>query len=573
MPRGHVVPSDICCPSVIGLHPASPSVIGLHPTGSLSGAGSPGDMPPCKQEPPPSVPDHLSTEEWNYRILVVLAEFLGSPGVDSLSVRDELRRWKGRVGGEAGESPDWLHQYQQQVEKAVRLHFPSPPPECSPQQQPELDTYLGRVKKVVQGELLRLAPVLKEAGLLGTLIDRYHVHTMSQLEQLLQSNLYMDQIFTLLRWTLKTYLSTVLGHPDVSADVFAVMDMMLLADWLKKAKTKALQSAQEYVGGCLKRMLEREEEEEEEAGSCDQSDEEAFIRLHLDITQCLTGIVRKAGVISPSFRKETQMMCLFQLHTFLHRFTAREKKRMTGGKGEGEERIPHLFRTINTCIELRLLAMQLASEAQTDGAATVGLLEELETQARHKLLDTAAHNLEVSLQMYFKRKNTHMGKMLSDLKLLLKKLPKECRAHTVVMDALYGQVVSLYLKQLLLSNHRHLQRSWGHIGQQIEGDAEELHKVFSQQNKDLQKRSMLLLKVADVLSLTDEDALKLTCSVLLSDFPQVSREQVKKLLRWRGDLSQRQVKAVLDTTSDMYDVFQQSPRRRPLTLWWCWACI
>ncbi|XP_062378543.1 exocyst complex component 3-like protein isoform X2 [Sardina pilchardus] len=413
-------------------------------------------------------------------------------------------------GSRAGRYPQlWLHQFQLQVQKSVERHFPSLPEGVSAEQQPpQPSTYLRQVQEVVQRELLRLAPVLKEAGLLGTVIDRYHTHTVSQLQLLLQENLDMNQTFTLLEWTLHTNLrDNMLRHAELAADVQVAADLLLLSQWIQKAKSKLLNVTEFYVAGCLQRILKMEEEEVE---SRDYSDEEAFIRLPLDVTQCLTSVARRAETVSRSLLGEIQRINLSQLHAFINRFRALERKHVGNGKGG----VLHLFRTVNTYRELRLLAVQLASEAQTDAAFpaadAVNLLKELEAQATKQLLHTATRNTEV------------------------------------VMDTVYSRIVSLYLEQLLLSNHIDLEKMWGEVGVVIKEDAEEMQKVFSQQNGGVEQKSELLLKAAEIVSCEDVKALKISCLELSTDYPDVSKKQLKKLLQWRGRLSSRQVKAVLE---------------------------
>ncbi|XP_062378542.1 exocyst complex component 3-like protein isoform X1 [Sardina pilchardus] len=449
-------------------------------------------------------------------------------------------------GSRAGRYPQlWLHQFQLQVQKSVERHFPSLPEGVSAEQQPpQPSTYLRQVQEVVQRELLRLAPVLKEAGLLGTVIDRYHTHTVSQLQLLLQENLDMNQTFTLLEWTLHTNLrDNMLRHAELAADVQVAADLLLLSQWIQKAKSKLLNVTEFYVAGCLQRILKMEEEEVE---SRDYSDEEAFIRLPLDVTQCLTSVARRAETVSRSLLGEIQRINLSQLHAFINRFRALERKHVGNGKGG----VLHLFRTVNTYRELRLLAVQLASEAQTDAAFpaadAVNLLKELEAQATKQLLHTATRNTEVRLRSYFKDGDTHLQQLLSEMKSQFKNLPTECDTHKVVMDTVYSRIVSLYLEQLLLSNHIDLEKMWGEVGVVIKEDAEEMQKVFSQQNGGVEQKSELLLKAAEIVSCEDVKALKISCLELSTDYPDVSKKQLKKLLQWRGRLSSRQVKAVLE---------------------------
>ncbi|KAG5285178.1 hypothetical protein AALO_G00000420 [Alosa alosa] len=152
----------------------------------------------------------------------------------------------------------------------------------------------------------------------------------------------------------------------------------------------------------------------------------------------------------------------------------------------------------------------------------------------------------VCLRQYFREGDTHLKQLLRELKSQFKNLPRECDTHKVVMDAVYSQIVSLYLQQLLLSNRTDLEKMWSEVGVVIREDAEEMQEVFSQQNVNVEKKNELLLKVADIVSCEDVDALKISCLQLSTDYPDVSKKQLKKLLQWRGGLSSQKVKAVME---------------------------
>ncbi|XP_063049586.1 uncharacterized protein LOC134444042 [Engraulis encrasicolus] len=308
-------------------------------------------------------------EDWGWECLVVLRDLLTDRsvveakreqqrtlqvwrGMNTVEVEQQQRSllvWRGvnTVGGQqwGGYPTLWIKDVQETVRRAAWDHFPSLPPEGATQQ--ELHTYLHLIQEVLTGELLRLAPLLREAGLLAAVIDSYHVHTMSQLERLLQRELDSDQLFILLRWTLKTYLSTVLAHPDIAADVadVSVLDVMRLGEWLHNAKSKTLDTTQEYVERFLERVLDKEEEE---GLSCDQGDEEAFIRIHQDVTQCLGDVSEKAADVSPFMKRDVNTVCLIQLYSFTLRFAALEVKRMKRMTGAEDGRIRNLFRTLRT---------------------------------------------------------------------------------------------------------------------------------------------------------------------------------------------------------------------------------
>ncbi|XP_063049587.1 uncharacterized protein LOC134444043 [Engraulis encrasicolus] len=195
----------------------------------------------------------------------------------------------------------------------------------------------------------------------------------------------------------------------------------------------------------------------------------------------------------------------------------------------------------------RKFVLQLASEAHDDAHSTLGFLQELHERTTDELIHTAARNLEVCLQVYFRREGVCLGEELSkDTKVLFSYLAREPDIHPFCLKGVYTQVVSLYLKHLLLSNQSQLERRWGQVGTVIRADAEVIHKLFTQQSEGVVNRSVLLLKVATVLSVTDEETFNSTCRELQQD-THISKEQVNQLILWKDRLSRQQVKNLLDT--------------------------
>lgn len=100
--------------------------------------------------------------------------------------------------------PEVLHQmYFHLIKASVDKHFPKLPARITVN---KLEGYLIKVQITVQGELLRLAPLLKEAQLLKHLIACYHQRMFDCLQQILQHVNTKKEAFTVLDWVLHTYL-------------------------------------------------------------------------------------------------------------------------------------------------------------------------------------------------------------------------------------------------------------------------------------------------------------------------------------------------------------------------------
>ncbi|XP_062378541.1 uncharacterized protein LOC134067325 [Sardina pilchardus] len=456
-------------------------------------------------------------------------------------------------GSRAGRYPQlWLREFQQQVQESVEEHFPSLPEGVSAEQQPpQPSAYLRQVQEVVQRELLRLAPVLKEAGLLGTVIDRYHTHTVSQLQLLLQENLDMNQTFTLLEWTLHTYLSgDLLGHKELHSDVTSHIDFLLYTECVQTTCKHLLDTAKEEVGVCLQRILpESGLSEEMQRNSVEEA------------TQCVRRCVQRAQELSPTLLPRLRLPLSDQLQQCVQRYVAMEKKRLT----LGHTGLTHLYSTCNTCAELRLLAVQLASEAQTDAASpaadAVNLLKELEAQATKQLLHTATRNTEAPLKSYFKTGGGDMGELCNTIGQLFAPLPLviDKDTHKDLVDSVYQRITNLYLKQLLLSNRGQLEGRLGDVGERVRRDAEELHTTFTQQDAGVQKRCVFLHKVSEVLKCTGVDTLKLILTEIITECPHVSATQLAALLKWRGRLSKQEMADVMDVLLECSPPASSSP--------------
>ncbi|KAL2099360.1 hypothetical protein ACEWY4_005840 [Coilia grayii] len=538
---------------------------GIEWSGSMDRHGSESSAAACASDSNPAY-SGLQDQELGQEALEVLEQLLRDRTTSASGVGQERERgqsdllleaWGRRNpvtgqegGGGGGRYPqDWLCQYQQQVEEAVRLHFPSVPPEGSPQQHPELDTYLRQVQKMVQGELLRLAPMLKEAGLLGTLIDSYHVHTMSQLELLLQRNLNTDQTFTLLRWTLKTYLSEeVLGHRELHSDVMKHMDFLLYTESVQKTQLHLIKTAQEEMELCVQGVLQGG------AGLCEDAQTDPLE----ETTKCVSVCVQRAQELSPTLQSSLSLQLSQQLHGFVQRYVAMETKKKSPSLQLtlAAKDLKPLFYTCNTCAQLRTLAVQLASEAQTDAAATVDLLEELQTQATQQLLHTTAHNIEVPVRTYLKTGEGDLSEVQTRIQQLFVPLPlvKDTHTHKTLVDSVYECITSSYLRHLLLSNRQQLDSKWGDVRDRVSQDAEELHNTFTTQDGGVEKRCVCLQKVCEVLRNNDVDTLKLILMELIIACPSISEQQLSALLKWKGGLSAAQMSEVLEA------VLEHSPR-------------
>ncbi|KAI1895398.1 hypothetical protein AGOR_G00105880 [Albula goreensis] len=465
---------------------------------------------------------------------------------------------------------NWLSQFIQQVEQAVRKKIPQPPLQRlgSGHWDMGLQQYLLQIQRIAREELQRLSQCLSEGPLLGHVVECFHLYIFTQLDQVLQCTLTPDEIFLLLQWVKCVYLSKeLMSHPDIQDYFFKAIDILVLSDWLKTAEKKCLSAVQEVISERLWRILHSKEIY---WSTCVQGDEEDFIKLHFDVIQMLEGCIQQASSISKLLKTRVQEICYQELLVFIENYVEREKKQLkVQAKSDGI----YSFRTFSTCRELRNYVKRIASDSNDDLDKAVSSLKIIETQALELVLKKPVYRAEASFKTYFKKGDRHIVDVMEKIRVYFITLPNsQKQAHKKVVDTAYHRITSLYLKHLLRSNQHQLERRWDDVGKQVTEDANILHQMFFHLNSDVARRNQALLKVEEILGTNDVDAQKMTVAKLKMECPDVSQKQIRTLLCWKR-MSRNQIREVLDASQDLWsslDPFITTPR--PWHLYYCCCC-
>ncbi|ROK15759.1 hypothetical protein DPX16_10063 [Anabarilius grahami] len=394
---------------------------------------------------------------------------------------------------------NWLREYLQEIDHFVENHFPTLPVEGPPGSQSEqLQDFLKSTQSKICYEVLRLTPVLEDAGLQDHLTDSYSRHLFTKLDLLLNRDLSAKETFCLIMWGKDVFFS--------SDSKLRVYDPLLLTGWFERAKQKLILQLQNDISRTLANILYDEQHGHNE----DSMDEETFIRVHMDVIQCLNHAILDAKKFGLTLMHAVQILCSEELRGFAQKYVDTENKRLKQLKFT-EKNSVYLFRIINTCMQLRCCATQISPDKNNsdDVSSTISMLQKLEDNALsivQKIMKCLAQD---NLRSYFKKKNV-------DIDIPMKAIHEQCSSlpETALEIKMNGSVI--------------------------------------QQNQ-------LLQRMSEVLLYSDVDALKITCGVLFKDFPNESEQYVPGLLRWNGVLSERQVKEVLDAIPD------RSPNHRRVT--------
>ncbi|XP_048060339.1 uncharacterized protein LOC125276666 isoform X2 [Megalobrama amblycephala] len=499
-----------------------------------------------------SVDEEVNGEKALEILRKILSEHSNPEDLDKAA--EVLKRWSKlndvTIDKKEGIFPqNWLCEYLQEIDQFVENLIPTLPVEGAHGSQLEqLQDFLKNTQSKICYEVIRLTPVLEDAGLLVHLTDSYSRHLFTKLDLLLNRDLSVKETFCLLMWGKDVFFSSKL----------TVYDPLRLTGWIEKAKQKLLTQLQNDISRTLENILHYDEQQ---GHNEDSMNEETFIRVHMDVTQCLNHAIVDAKKGGPTLMHAVQILCSEELCGFAQKYVDTENKRLKKLKFT-EKNFVYLFRIINTCMQLRCCATQISPDKNNsdDVKSTISMLQKLEDNALsivQKIMKSLAQD---NLGSYFKKNNV-------DIDILMKAIHEHCSSlpetaleiKKIFVKMAYDCVSKVYLECLLKTKFRKLEKLWGNAEEKIKEDVQRFHETFSELNGSVAQQNQLLQRMSEVLLHSDVDALKITCGVLFRDFPHESEQYVPDLLRWKGVLSERQVKEVLDAIPD------RSLNHRPVT--------
>ncbi|XP_057198730.1 exocyst complex component 3-like [Triplophysa rosa] len=448
-----------------------------------------------------------------------------------------IEKW-GQLNGvtidkkEGSYSEDWLCELKQLIDESVKRHFP-----ILPEDETQTSEQLEEFENIICSEMRRLTPVLKDAGLLTYLTDSYSRQLFIKLDLIVNRDLSENETFCLLLWGKRVFFSS---------DAFIMNDIqrhdpLLFTGWFERAKQKLLTVLKDDISKYLQNILCNEEKHEDNELLMD---EEWFIRVHLDVTQCLDAAIKKTEICSLTLKNSVQILCLEELRSFSQKYVDGEKLRLEDMQSL-ETNFVYLCRIISTCMKLNCFAVQICNVDNNEAPAILKMLEDQVLSVVQKMINDLA---QVSIKSSFKNGNEQIYKPMEEIRKLCASLPQIAAAEeikTIIVNLAYDSVSRVYLDCLMESNFKRLERRWGKVEEKIRQHMIHFQDKFAQMNCSVEQ-NQLLERMSEVLFCSDVDALKLTCATLFKDFPDESEHYLPRLLGWMKTLSKRQVREVLD---------------------------
>ncbi|XP_066550888.1 exocyst complex component 3-like protein 2 [Amia ocellicauda] len=463
---------------------------------------------------------------------------------------------------------NWQQQFEKLVEQSVSKIIPGLPDQ---DMERGLGGHLRCLQDCVPQHLCQLAPFLRPAQLLGCVTLSFQVQILQQLEQVLHRSPSVSEGFLLLHWALHDYSSeSFMGHPDIRDQ--SVTDKLLLVQWTHRVEEKLLEAIEIELPTSLARILQNEQETEDSRPS---DEEEEFLKLQVDLTQVINSFLTEAEKVSRSLKPKVQRICSRQLLCFTERYQESVVEYINSKQREDcRSRRVRLFRIFGNCHYLKEY-LETITEGKEDIKILKASLEKTEAQAKELILEEPLRKAKSLLKTYIKKGDGHLDDLMPRLMEEYESLPVRGQlAHQIVLDSAYERLCFLYLRVLLKSDRRRLHQRWGDVEGRVEQDAASLHASFSRMNPGGRQWNSVLLKGSGVLKLDDVEALKISCTVLIYETPEVSEELIKRLLQWGARLSSQQVQSVLETCQEVMVQVSGYPDPPRPSRWFCccpWA--
>ncbi|KAK5618006.1 hypothetical protein CRENBAI_023495 [Crenichthys baileyi] len=354
------------------------------------------------------------------------------------------------------------------------LTFPDPPADLDQ----HLNQHLKTIEEIVENELKKLSHSMSEEDR-TCLKKHFHIETCTHLNNLLQNISTSKNCSLLMTWVLQR--KDLLDNPDLE----------LLDEWETKAETKLLKRVQEEVSDFLEKILKADQSQ-----TC--HNDEAYVRLYVDLIQCIDAMPKLAQNISTILFYRVQEVCFQELLNFVKRQHVQTN---------GNAIKPVLLKeTKGTLANMEAETMQLLKKVVTELA---------ETSLKDYFKLTSSVCAFLPLHKSCKRECD----LFAALKTYFPKLSYASDEQRIVMDEVYKVIAHSYLKHLIQQSKHKLKKHWSpDVGQAVRDDADQLHTTISDLAPGVQQWNGMLQRIQEVLDCKSIDTLKLIIAGMQKDF-------------------------------------------------------
>ncbi|NXJ77964.1 EX3L4 protein, partial [Trogon melanurus] len=423
----------------------------------------------------------------------------------------------------------WREEWRKAVNESARKRVLRVPMVSKEEESFWLGLHLGFLQKHLKEDLLKIKLSVKkcypeEYQVCDVYVEAFHRAIASHLQELSQTPLEFNEIYTLLDWVANTYHSELfLGHPDLKPEIKTENLSLLLtpADW-NKLKNNYITSAKEKIKSYFENILRLEVTEKWEKEVHPEVKENLYhSSFSFDIQTIIGEHMKISGAISRSLEMKMLELCLAELHKFIPRF--------------GEE-----FMVWNTARDSPIFASYFAAYINSFHDLVSGLetVFKINTEELQKIIAALTRNftnmflnkLKIKAQPLLKKiltKDWILAKekpdsLVSAVSQFSEHLPhmREPLGQELLRDV-HKYVVREYIMRVMKSRRIMKRETRQQVSEKMNWEAQILNNMLIDQGSDSEWLCPAILHIANIIGEKKKDKIKEHIKELCQDYPDI----------------------------------------------------
>ncbi|KAI4872742.1 hypothetical protein NFI96_026975, partial [Prochilodus magdalenae] len=430
-----------------------------------------------------------------------------------------------------------------------------------------------RMGKRIQNDMLRVVREVqgcypKEFDVCNMYARLYHQAFSMKLEELIQSNIELEDCIYILSWINDFYPKDVLQHKEVEPRISSeALGPLLPAESLKTLEEQYLSHKEAEVRTWLSNALKKEEEYWQTDKKPEMMDNYYISNIAVDVINLVDTAIKEVITILGDEVKAQRI--LFQLDSFLASYKKSTAEFLKGKNKNVPDTLKASLVSIKQLREYIETRENLAEDVKTAWLSSVADLRE---SCHRYFLGTTHKELKVHYrklwtQAWFTGSQNIIEELLSALEDQIKHftfLKPVCFEE--ILSQLHREVMTEYMRRMLKRKLKLKDKDEQETAASLLcEDSSRINALFLGMGSKEKWLSGVLPKVSEVLRLQDAGSLQLEIVTLARTYPDICERQVHALLQLKTNLSTMDIRNIKDSVNEN----RESPTSEPQPPFFC----
>ncbi|XP_041919745.1 tumor necrosis factor alpha-induced protein 2 isoform X2 [Alosa sapidissima] len=457
---------------------------------------------------------------------------------------------------------------------------------CLPQagevQWGEMFIYLDKIKTCMLEDLkaawLNVVPVYpKEYDAFQVYVQSYHQAVSRRLQSIVDSQLHIKDIYSLLDWIYNIYNRDVLGIVSTMTTISHwKLAALLPSEATDKLELDCLNSVRGKVTNELSRLLDEEEKSWKEC----LSSEDCKISLADTVTQMLQEDLDRSAAISKDLGARVSQCSLNGLADFLYSFQRKVEMFLEplvwefGEDGNGY--ISTIIALVNCCPSFRKFVQQCQlceSAASADSAHRANAsLDRVVNLGVRLLSDRLFENIRPFFDKLVKRKWLNNPSVFEPIETSIREHFRgfsrmASPPYQLLVGDVHRQVMVEYLRALMRGRIICTSQKMRHkMAGRLHDEGKQLKMVFEDLESPSSWLDNAIPHLSEIILLEDTPSIQMEVGILVREFPDMRKKHVSAMLNIRGMTRHMERQEILNIVKDieMCESLAQLPRDHAL---------